>query len=222
MIYIIVGIIQLVLPLFLELGLHYSPQKVGLLLTILPLASVMVAPIAGSLSDHFGERIVSLIGLLFIAIGCLTGSTLNVTTTAMGFCIRGILIELGLIISVIPISNTVMDVVEREKLGIASGLLALSRTLGIVIGTCLFSVLFSIVTIANAQLLTSTNVTSIPVKVLDMTTVAVAALIKGIHTTFIMMALIAFASIILAVFLWWQSKNRSKANADCLTEVGKS
>ncbi|KAB8317473.1 MFS transporter [Tolypothrix campylonemoides VB511288] len=206
MIYIIVGIIQLVLPLFLELGLHYSPQKVGLLLTVLPLASVMVAPVAGSLSDLFGERIVSLIGLLFIAIGCFTGTTLNDQTSTIGFCVRGILIELGLIISVIPISNTVMDAVEREKLGIASGLLALSRTLGIVIGTCLFSTLFSIVTISKAQLLTSANVTSIPVKVLDITTVPVGALIKGIDTAFMAMALIAFASIILAVFLWWQQR----------------
>ncbi|MFM9159117.1 MAG: MFS transporter, partial [Dolichospermum sp.] len=49
MIYAIVGIIQLILPLFLELGLRYSPQKVGLLLTLLPLASVIVAPIAGSI-----------------------------------------------------------------------------------------------------------------------------------------------------------------------------
>jgi hypothetical protein len=47
---------------------------------------------------------------------------LNIGTITIGFCIRGILIELGLIISVIPISNTVMDAVEREKLGIASGL----------------------------------------------------------------------------------------------------
>ncbi len=204
MIYAIVGIIQLILPLFLELGLHYSPQKVGLLLTLLPLASVIVAPIAGSIADRFGEQIVSFIGLLLLEIGCWTASSLNAESTTIGFCVRGILIELGLIISVIPISNTVMETVEREKLGIASGLLALSRSLGIIIGMCLLSTLFSRVTFANAQLLTSTEITSVSPKMLDLANLPVAALIIGIDTTFMAMALITLASIMLAVFLWWQ------------------
>ncbi|NJO63503.1 MAG: DHA2 family efflux MFS transporter permease subunit [Richelia sp. RM2_1_2] len=222
MIYMIAGIIQLALPLFLELVLHFSPQKVGLLLTVLPLASVIVAPIAGSICDYFGERIVSLIGLLLIAVGCFAGSYLNVGTTIMRFCIQGILIELGLITSIIPISNTIMDAVEREKLGIASGLLALSRTLGIVIGTCLFSVLFSMVTISNAQSLTDTNITSVSQKYLDITTVPVAALIKGIDTIFVTMTIIAFSSITLAVFLWWQSKNYNKTNTEILIVTSKN
>ena len=207
MIYAIVGIIQLILPLFLELGLHYSAQKVGFLLTLLPLASVLIAPVAGSLADRFGERIVSFTGLLLLEIGCWTASSLNAESTTIGFCIRGILIELGLIISVIPISNTVMEVVEREKLGIASGLLALSRSLGIVIGMSLLSTLFSIVTFSNAKLLANTDISSITVKMIDIANVPVAALITGIDTTFMAMALITFASIILAGFLWWQSTN---------------
>ncbi len=222
MIYIIAGIIQLALPLFLELVLHYSPQKVGLLLTVLPLASVVLAPIAGSVCDHFGERIVSLFGLLLIAIGCFAGSNLNLETTTMGFCIRGILIEVGLISSIIPITNIVMEAVERKKLGITSGLLALSRTLGIVIGTCLFSILFSRVTVYNAQLLTGNNVTSVPHQVLDITTAPVGALIKGIDTTFVTMTLITFASIMLAVFLWWQSTNISKTNTEVLIVTSKN
>ncbi|MFM6049938.1 MAG: MFS transporter [Dolichospermum sp.] len=205
MIYAIVGIIQLILPLFLELGLRYSPQKVGLLLTLLPLASVIVAPIAGSIADRFGEQIVSFIGLLLLEIGCWTASSLNTESTTIGFCVRGILIELGLIISVIPISNTVMETVERKKLGIASGLLALSRSLGIIIGMCLLSTVFSRVTFFNAQLLTGFEITSVSPKIFDLANVPVAALIIGIDTTFIAMALITLSSIMLAVFLWWQS-----------------
>lgn len=221
-IYLIASIIPLVLPLFLELVLHYSLQKVGFLLTVLPLVSVIIAPIAGSICDRYGERIVSLVGLLVIAIGCLIGSNFNLETTTMGFCLRGIIIEIGLVTSLIPIANTIMDGVEREKLGIASGLLALSRTLGMVIGTCLFSVLFSTVTISNAQLLTNTNIKSVPLKVLDITTVPVEALIKGIDTTFVMMTLIAFSSIILAVFLLWQSKIPSKINTKVLMGSSKN
>ncbi|MEI6329383.1 MAG: MFS transporter [Pseudanabaena sp. ELA645] len=211
MIYAVVGIIQLILPLFLELCLNYSPQKVGFLLTLLPLASVLVAPIAGTIADRFGERIVSLFGLLLLVIGCGTASTLNADSTTLGFCVRGILIELGSIISVIPISNTVMGTVNRDQLGIASGLLALSRSLGIIMGMCLLSTFFSVVTLSYVQtnnlsnLQPLTNADLAVTKMLDIGNAPVSALVAGIDATFTATTLITVGSIALASFLWWRS-----------------
>ncbi|MFM6307038.1 MAG: hypothetical protein ACKPGB_01960, partial [Dolichospermum sp.] len=128
-----------------------------------------------------------------------------------------------LIISVIPISNTVMETVERKKLGIASGLLALSRSLGIIIGMCLLSTVFSRVTFFNAQLLTGFEITSVSPKIFDLANVPVAALIIGIDTTFIAMALITLSSIMLAVFLWWQStwylRDQSATSNQAMPEI---
>jgi EmrB/QacA subfamily drug resistance transporter len=214
MIYAVVGIIQLILPLFLELCLEYPPQKVGFLLTLLPLASVIFAPLAGSIADRFGERIVGLCGLLLLAIGCGTASTLSADSTMVGFCVRGILIELGLIVSVIPISNTVMGKADKDKLGIASGLLALSRSLGITMGMCLLSTLFSVVTLSYAptnNLLNSqlTNTNLLGSKTLDITKVSTSALVFGIDTTFTAATLITCASIVLASFVWWRIPKRA-------------
>lgn len=199
-IYIIVGLIQLVFPLFLELGLHYSVEKVGFLLTFLPLTSVVVAPASGWFSDRLGGRTVSLTGLALIMIGCVACSTLHGDATAVGFCIRGILIELGLIVSVIPISKIVMDSVKQEQFGVASGLLALSRMLGIVIGTCLFSLLFSIFTLVKNELLPRFGKVRLSAKPFDIASLPTSDLVQGTDTIFLVMALIALAAILFSTF----------------------
>jgi hypothetical protein len=132
----------------------------------------------------------------------------------VGFCVRGILIELGLIVSVIPISNTVMGKADKDKLGIASGLLALSRSLGITMGMCLLSTLFSVVTLSYAptnNLLNSqlTNTNLLGSKTLDITKVSTSALVFGIDTTFTAATLITCASIVLASFVWWRIPERA-------------
>ena len=200
-IYIIVGLIQLVFPLFLELGLHYSAEKVSFLMTFLPLTSVIVAPASGSLSDRLGGRTVVLTGLALIEIGCVASSTLHGDATALGFCIRGILIELGLIVSVIPISKIVMDSVKQEQLGVASGLLALSRMLGIVTGTCLFGLLFSIFTFVRNNLLPNLDEVRLSVKPFDIASLPTSALVQGTDTIFIVMALIALVAILFSTFI---------------------
>ncbi len=199
-VYIIVGLIQLAFPLFLELGLHYPTNKVGFLLTVLPLMSVIVSPVSGSLSDQFGGRNVSSIGLLLIIIGCLACSTLNQDSTVIGFCLRGILVELGLIISVIPISKVVMDTVQQEQFGIASGLLALSRMIGIVMGTCLFGIFFYMFTVSNSKLLPNLENSSSMANPLDMMSLPVITLIHSIDSIFLAMALIASAAVLILVW----------------------
>jgi EmrB/QacA subfamily drug resistance transporter len=203
MVYILVGIIQLVLPLFLELGLHYSAPRVGFLLTLLPLASVLVAPISGFLTDRFGNRIVTIMGLFLLTIGCWAATTLNAESTSVGFCIRGIMIELGLIVTVIPLSNTVMELVTFEKLGIASGLLSLSRSLGMVIGTCLFGVLFYFVTFEDVNSLMSTQDTVMSIQLFNIANLPIRTLIMGVDTTFLTMTLMGCVAIVLTVFLGW-------------------
>jgi EmrB/QacA subfamily drug resistance transporter len=66
-----------VIPFFLELVLHYPTRHVGLLLAVAPILGGIVAPFSGKLSDRWGTRRVSLIGLVLMIAGCLTISTFN-------------------------------------------------------------------------------------------------------------------------------------------------
>lgn len=76
LVFIVIAGIIFILPFFLEWVLQYSTQQVGLLLAVSPILGGIIAPISGSLSDRFGPRIISLIGLVLMVIGCLLASTL--------------------------------------------------------------------------------------------------------------------------------------------------
>jgi len=54
----------ILMPFYLENVLGYQTREVGLLLAIIPIAMGIAAPISGSLSDRFGTRPISVIGLL--------------------------------------------------------------------------------------------------------------------------------------------------------------
>ena len=95
-----------------------------------PLIMGSISPVAGTLSDRYGPRGISLCGLLILAGGCLSISTLDAQTTAWGYVLRLVPFGLGLGVFQSPNNSAIMGAVPRERLGVASGLLALSRTLG--------------------------------------------------------------------------------------------
>ena len=205
MMFAVVAGMQLLLPVFLAVGKHYPPQEIGLLLTVLPLAAALVSPIAGTLSDRFGSRPVSMIGLLLMGLGCWGASGLNAESTVLGFLIRTVPLELGLGVFVAPNSDTIMSCVPQERIGIASGLWSLSRTLGMLSGVALLGTLFTMVTISDTKFKHQ----------LDVTTAPVEALVKGVDTTFAVMGLIVLTSAILGIVLWWRSRSTSaESNAE--------
>ncbi|MGH8000066.1 MAG: MFS transporter, partial [Brasilonema sp.] len=208
MVFIIIGALQLLLPFFLDLIKHYPPQLGGFLLTVLPMSSALMAPLAGTLSDRFGERIISLIGLLLMVFGCWTISTLDTSSLALGFVVRVLPLRLGLEMFFSSNNSAVMGAVPRERLGIASGLLSLSRSLGLTTGVSLMGVLFSTLTIASTDLAPDTDVTNAPVE----------GLVFGFDTTFRVTALIAIASIILVTVIWWLEQRKVHNNRESASQ----
>jgi len=61
--FVSIGGIILLMPFYLENVLSFSPHQVGLLMAVVPLAAGFTSPIAGMLSDRFGTRRISTIGL---------------------------------------------------------------------------------------------------------------------------------------------------------------
>ncbi len=69
--------VVLLLPIYLNLVLGLEMARIGLLMAAVPLIMVLLQPISGTLSDRFGTRPVSLLGLCFIVGGYLTMTTLQ-------------------------------------------------------------------------------------------------------------------------------------------------
>jgi EmrB/QacA subfamily drug resistance transporter len=120
----------ILMPFYLENVLGYDPQAVGFLLAIVPIAVGITSPISGTLSDRFGTRPITVIGLSLLLLGFLAISTLSTETTGWGYVLRFLPIGIGIGVFQSPNNSAVMGAVPSNRLGVASGLLSVTRTLG--------------------------------------------------------------------------------------------
>ncbi len=186
-----------IMPFFLQLVKHYPTQQVGLLMMVLPISMGLVAPGSGLLSDRFGSRGISVIGLLVIAVGCFSISTLNADTSLFGIILRLMPLGIGLGLFQSPNNSAIMGSVPRQRLGVASGLLSLSRTLGQTTGLPIMGAMFT------AQVLLAGN---LPAGT-DITTAPTSALVSGITGTYHVAAIIILvAAAFSALALWIDSR----------------
>ncbi|UCE06055.1 MAG: DHA2 family efflux MFS transporter permease subunit [bacterium] len=124
------GGIILLMPFYLENVLGYNPHQVGLMLAIVPISAGLISPLSGTLSDRFGTRPVSTFGLFIMLIGYISLLSLSTQTTSLGYILRFFPVGLGIGIFQSPNNSAIMGSAPREKLGIVSSLLSLTRTLG--------------------------------------------------------------------------------------------
>jgi EmrB/QacA subfamily drug resistance transporter len=126
--------IFILLPFYLEDVLKYNTQQVGFMLAVIPVGLGTCAPIAGALSDRFGTRPISVLGLVILLVGYLALTGLSTETTTWGYVLRLLPIGIGMGIFQSPNNSAIMGTVPRERLGVASGLLSITRTLGQTVG----------------------------------------------------------------------------------------
>lgn len=189
-----------ILPFFLQNVLGYSTQMVGLLMMANPIAMGLVAPLAGSLSDRFGSRVISLVGLVIMIFACLGMATLHQGIGPLGIVLRLIPLGLGFGIFQSPNNSAIMGAAPRERLGVVSGLVSLSRTLGNTTGLPLMGSIFTAQVLAFSGLQTGHAVTS----------AEPLALIAGITNTYLTAVFFILAALSLAVFAW-QFDRRKRA-----------
>lgn len=68
--------------------------------------------------------------MLLLGIGCITAATWNAETSILGFILRITPLGLGVGLFQSPNNSAVMGSVSRARLGVASGLNVIGRTLG--------------------------------------------------------------------------------------------
>ncbi len=128
--FIVIGGVYLLLPFYLTNLLQLEPVVVGLLLTTTWISFGVASPFAGTLSDRFGYRRIAGAGLILMAFGCYTVSTLSLETSICGYVLRVATLGLGMGLFQSPNNSAVMGSVPRERLGVVSGVNVIGRTLG--------------------------------------------------------------------------------------------
>jgi EmrB/QacA subfamily drug resistance transporter len=211
MVFVIIAA-MFVLPFYLELVKGFDPKRVGLFLTVVPVALGLTAPVAGSLSDRYGSRGISVLGLIVVVIGCLSVASLKEDTSTMGYIIRLLPVGLGAGLFQSPNNSAIMGTAPRERLSVVSGLLSLSRTLGQSIGIPLMGAIFASRVLSAAAMQASAEVTDAPAW----------AIVEGIHTAFLAGAVLITVGVVLAVIgfrLNWQQTHRAETRSRSSSEA---
>lgn len=122
------------LPLYLEDVLGFGASKSGGWLAMLPLTALLVAPMAGRWSDRFGAKTLLVVGMLLTAGGFFALSHVGLAPHPVHIQGGMALIGLGQGLFTVPNSSTLLAAAPRTQLGLASGLQATMRNLGITSG----------------------------------------------------------------------------------------
>ena len=147
---------NVVTPFYLENARHLSPGKTGLILMILPVVQLFAAPVAGSVSDKIGPKLITFIGLVLLLISQIGYTLCNLNSPMWLFIISIAIMGLGSGIFSSPNNSLVMSSVEQKDLGIAGSINSLSRNLGMVIGiSSATTVLFAAMSRAKGERVTA-------------------------------------------------------------------
>ncbi|MCH5462352.1 MFS transporter [Secundilactobacillus sp. HBUAS58055] len=131
-------------PFYLENARGLKPNLAGLILMAYPIVQVIIAPIAGTISDRVGPELITFCGLILILMSQLGYMLTDLTTSLWLFTAIVGFVGFGNGIFQAPNNTIVMSAVEPENLGIAGGMNALVRNLGMVVGVSFSTtVLFS-------------------------------------------------------------------------------
>ena len=103
-------------------------------MTFFPLTMAIIAPLSGYASDRIGPVILTTSGLLVTALGFFYLSTMTTTSLFWQIVPGPLLMGLGAGLFQSPNNSSVMSSVPPNKLGVAGGISALVRNVGMVIG----------------------------------------------------------------------------------------
>jgi len=136
-------------PFYLMFALHYSILKVGLIMAASPIATMFVAPLSGAISDRIGTRALAFFGMCIAAAGLFLLSRLNASADAFDVIWRIAVTGTGMGMFQSPNNSAIMGSVPAHHLGIASGILAAMRNVGMVFGIAVAgAVLYNVAPVA--------------------------------------------------------------------------
>ncbi len=148
--YVCVYTISFLLPFYLIQGRGLSPDRAGLVLTAQPIVMAVAAPLSGTLSDRIGARLPGTLGMAILAAGLFLLSRLGpeapLGEVALALAVAGL--GTGTFIS--PNNSMLMGSAPPHRQGIAAGILATARSVGMVLGVGLAGAVFTTV-LARSQ-----------------------------------------------------------------------
>jgi EmrB/QacA subfamily drug resistance transporter len=192
----------ILMPFYLENVLGYDTRQAGLLLAAVPIGMGTIAPISGSLSDRFGTRPITVVGLAMLLVGYYAVSTLSTQTSAVGYMLRFLPLGIGMGVFQSPNNSAIMGAAPRERLGVASSLLSITRTLGQTTGIAVLGAVWASRVFHHAGVILPGGAT----------TASATTQVAGLQDTFL--GAVFITTVALALGIWTLVQERRRQSAD--------
>jgi MFS family permease len=168
-------------PFYLARSLGLDTALLGLVLSVGPLVAALTATPAGRLADRFGARRMTSIGLTGMATGAVTLSILPTASGIPGYLAPLVIITASYALFQTANNTAVMSDISPNQRGAISGMLNLSRNLGLITGASVMGAVFAFAAATS-----------------DMTSAPPEAIASGMRITFALAATLTLVALAIA------------------------
>jgi MFS family permease len=160
-------------PFYLSGALQLDAARVGLVMSAGPLVAALAGVPAGRLVDRFGGRGMTVAGLLAMALGASILPAMPTRFGVPGYVAPLVVITAGYALFQAANNTTVMANTGQGQRGVISGMLNLSRNLGLITGASIMGAVFAYTSGAGSRVAARPEAVAIGMRA----TFAVAALL---------------------------------------------
>lgn len=132
------------LPFRLQQQFGYTPSQVGAIIAPWPLSIMLVAPLAGLLSDRFPAAILGGLGMGISALGLLLMAFIPPDVSHLGFICRMTLCGVGFGLFSAPNARLIVHSAPLDRAASAGGLISTTRLTGQTLGATLMAALLAL------------------------------------------------------------------------------
>jgi EmrB/QacA subfamily drug resistance transporter len=169
-------------PFYLSRALGLDAALVGLVLSIGPVISILSGVIAGRAVDRLGAPFMLIVGLVAMTAGSIALAALPAIFGMSGYIAAIAVLTPGYQLFQAANNTAVMMDVHPDQRGVISGMLNLSRNLGLITGASMMGAVFAFAAATT-----------------DITTARPEAVATGMQTTFAVAAILIVAALAIAV-----------------------
>lgn len=169
-------------PFYLSRALGLGEALVGIVMSIGPIISALSGVVAGRIVDRLGAPSIVAVGLIAMAAGSIAISVLPAMFGIAGYIAAIAVLTPGYQLFQAANNTAVMMDVRPDQRGVISGMLNLSRNLGLITGASVMGAVFAL---ASATI--------------DITTAGTEAVAAGMQITFAVAAILIVAALAIAI-----------------------
>jgi len=195
------GAVMILLILFFQGPRGYDPLMASILITPLAIGLAITGPIGGVLSDKYGSRSISTVGLIISLVGLLGLATMHYNTPYWTLAVWMFINSFGSGLFQPPNTSAIMSSVAPERRGVASSMRAFFNSAGMVLSMGIaFPLIMGTVSLSEMMDMFVVGGANMPVAVQE-------AFTSGITGAFILSSIITVPAIIVSALRGKEKKD---------------